>query len=266
MNNSTPRDQYSIIKIISIWLLAAAPMGILVYIINPIISPSYESDPFSAAISRISLITTGLIWQFILSLIIIRQEEGNMSWTTIKKRLRLNTPIDPKTGESSRKLWVWALVFIVLLATVISMIGPILDTQWASIFPILSPTPGSDFNELLASSEILTKLVGNWSFFGLMLVMAVFNILGEEFIFRGVLLPKMEGVFGKYDWVVNGALMGAYHWHQPWTVPGAILANIICFSYPSKRFKSTYISMAIHGFQFILVIPMILLLVLGMGP
>ena len=106
MNNSTPRDQYSLIKIISIWLLAAAPMGILVYIIDPIISPSFETDPLGAAFTRISLITSGLIWQFILSLIIIRQEEGNMSWTTIKKRLRLNTPKDPKTGEPSRKMWL----------------------------------------------------------------------------------------------------------------------------------------------------------------
>ena len=119
MNNSTPGNQYSIIKIIGIWLLAAAPMGILVYIINPIISPSFESDPLGAAFSRTSLITAGLIWQFILSLIIIRQEEGNMSWTTIKERLRLNTPIDPKTGESSRKMWLWTIPFILLLFLVI---------------------------------------------------------------------------------------------------------------------------------------------------
>ena len=97
MNNSTTGDQYSINKIISLWLLAAAPMGILVYFINPFISPTFESDPLGAAFTRICLITIGLIWQFILSLIIIRQEEGNMSWTTIKKRLRLNTPKDPKT-------------------------------------------------------------------------------------------------------------------------------------------------------------------------
>jgi len=266
MHNSTSGDQYSTVKIISIWLLAAAPMGALVYFVNPIVSPSLESNPFGAAISRISLITVGLLWQFILTLIIINREEGNISWVIIKERLRLNAPKDPKTGERSRKLWLWTLLFVVLLVTVISMIGPILDTQWVSLFPVLSPTAGSNFNELLASSEILAKMVGNWSFFGLFLIMAVFNILGEEFIFRGLLLPKMNGVFGKYDWVINGVLMGAYHWHQPWTIPGAILANIICFSFPSKRFKSTYISMLIHGSQFILSLPAILLLVLGLGP
>lgn len=29
-------------------------------------------------------------------------------------------------------------------------------------------------------------------------------------------MPKMNGVFGKWDWVANGVLMATYHWHQPW--------------------------------------------------
>jgi uncharacterized protein len=33
--------------------------------------------------------------------------------------------------------------------------------------------------------------------------------LGEEFLFRGVLLPCMEGVFGRWSWVANGVLFGA---------------------------------------------------------
>ena len=264
MNNSTTGDQYSINKIISIWLLAAAPMGILVYFINPLISPTFESDPLGAAFTRIYLITIGLIWQFILSLIIIRQEEGNMSWTTIKKRLRLNTPKDPKTGEPSRKMWLWTIPFILLLFLVIyTVIGPPLDTQWFTLFPRFAPTVGSNLNEVFASTEIQAKVVGNWAFFGLFLIMAMFNIIGEEFLFRGVLLPKMEGVFGKGDWVANGALMGAYHWHQPWTIPGSIIAGITCMSYPVKRYKSTYMSIIIHGFQFIVTIPMIIMLVLG---
>ena len=46
---------------------------------------------------------------------------------------------------------------------------------------------------IFESQEILDRLVGAWWFFGLYVVNAVFNtILGEEFLFRGVLLPKME--------------------------------------------------------------------------
>jgi membrane protease YdiL (CAAX protease family) len=264
MNDSTSGDQYSILKIISIWLLSAAPMGILVYFINPILSPGFETDPLGAAFTRISLITLGLIWTFILSLIIIYREEGNLSWTIIKERLKLKTPIDPKTGEPSRKMWLWTIPFILILFLVIyTVIGPPLDTQWFTLFPRFAPTVGSNLNEVFASTEIQAKVVGNWTFFGLFLIMAVFNILGEEFLFRGILLPKMEGVFGKGNWVANGAFMGAYHWHQPWTIPGSIVASIVCMSYPVKRFESTYMSIIIHGFQFIITIPMIIMLVLG---
>jgi membrane protease YdiL (CAAX protease family) len=265
--NSIKNNQYSLTKIISMWLLAAAPMGILAYVATPVLAPGFESDPLGASFIRLSLITEGLIWQFILSLIIIHREEGNISWSTIRERLNLNTPKDPKTGKPSRKLWLWAIPFILLLFGVIySMIGPTLDTLWVSIFPILAPTVGSNLNEVLGSTEIQTQVVGNWLFVGLFLILALFNILGEEFIFRGVLLSKMEGVFGKFDWVVNGVLMGAYHWHQPWTIPGAALASVICFSFPAKRFKSTYLAMIIHGFQFVLVLPGIISLVLGLGP
>lgn len=143
---------------------------------------------------------------------------------------------------------------------------PILDRLWVSVFPFFAAPPGTDLNEILGLPEILAQLVGNWSFFALFLVMAVFNtFLGEEFIFRGVLLPKMEGVFGKWDWVANGVLLGAYHWHQPWTIVGAIVANVFCFALPARRFRSTWMSIIAHSMQYVLTIPLILALVLGLA-
>jgi len=258
-------DQYSLAKILGIWMAVAAPMGILAYVVAPALAPDFASDPLGAATTRIGLITVGLIWQFVLSMIIVFREEGNLSWKTIRRRLRLNTPVDPKTGQPRRKLWLWLIPFTILLFVIYLTIVPILDRLWVSVFPFFSPLPGSDFNEILGSPEILAQLVGNWSFFGLFLVMAVFNtFLGEEFIFRGVLLPKMEGVFGKWDWVANGVLLGAYHWHQPWTIAGAIVANVFCFAFPAKRFRSTWMSIIIHSMQFLLTIPMILAIVLGL--
>ena len=46
--------------------------------------------------------------------------------------------------------------------------------------------------------------MGAWWFLALFVVSAAFNtILGEEFLFRGVLLPRLEGVFGRWSWVAN---------------------------------------------------------------
>jgi len=108
------------------------------------------------------------------------------------------------------------------------------------------------------------QLVGAWGFYGLFLVLAVFNILGEEFLFRGVLLSKMEGVFGKWDWVANGALFGTYHLHQPWVVLAAAFGGIFFFAFPAKRWRSTWLAIIAHNVGNIIFLPLILLIVLGL--
>ena len=97
--------QYSLAKILGIWALAAIPMGIPSWVVFPAVSPDAGSEPLAAGVTRIVLLTIGLIWLFVLSMIIVRQEEGDLRWATIKRRLRLNTPRDPKTGETRRRLW-----------------------------------------------------------------------------------------------------------------------------------------------------------------
>jgi hypothetical protein len=54
-------------------------------------------------------------------------------------------------------------------------------------------------------------------------VQVVFNsVLGEDLLFRGLLLPRMRGVFGRGDFVANGVLFAVYHLHQPWAIPAAL--------------------------------------------
>lgn len=60
--------QYSLAKILVIWALAAIPMGILGWIISPILAPDVNSDPLAAAVIRLMLLTVGLIWLFALTM------------------------------------------------------------------------------------------------------------------------------------------------------------------------------------------------------
>jgi len=56
------------------------------------------------------------------------------------------------------------------------------------------------------------QFAGAWAVLGLFAFNALFNsILGEELLFRGVLLPRMKAVFGRWDWLANGVLFGVYH-------------------------------------------------------
>src|SRR5215208_3111499 len=133
--------QYSLAKILGIWALAAVPMGILSWVVFPAVSPDVGSDPLAAGVTRIVLLTVGLIWLFVLSMIIVRQEEGDLRWATVKRRLRLNTPRDPKTRESRRRLWLWVIPFLIAITVYEIALKPYVDDLWVSIFPFLPSLP-----------------------------------------------------------------------------------------------------------------------------
>ena len=267
MSNTTltqSNDQYSLAKILGIWAAAALPMGILSLVVYPALAPDRTADPLGAGTTRVILMAAGLVWQFVLAMLIVYREEGDLRWTTIRRRFRLNAPLDPKTGEPRRKLWLWLIPLFVLFIASTQVYGPVLIKLVTRILPFLAPPPGFDlFELLLGSPEMKAQLAGAWGFYGLFVVMAVFNILGEEFIFRGVLLPKMEGVFGKWDWVANGVLFAFYHLHEPWVILPA-LDGAILFALPARRFRSTWLAIIIHSVQLVILLPLILMAVLGL--
>jgi len=259
-------EQYSLAKILSIWALAALPMGILSWIVFPALSPDPELDPLGAGVTRIAVLTIGLIWLLILSLIIVRQEEGNLRWGTIKRRLRLNAPRDPKTGETRGRLWLWAVVFVVGIAVWQMLLAPSVNRLWVSIFPFFAEPPSYSMNAIFKSEELLNRLVGAWWFLALYVVNAAFNtILGEEFLFRGVLLPKMEGVFGEWSWLANGMLHGFYHLHQPWGIVGSIVSGAFFYAFPTRHFRSTWMGVIVHSGQSVYLAFLILGVVLGLA-
>ena len=134
--------QYSLGRILGIWSLAAVPMGILSWIVFHALAPDSESDPLGAGVTRIGLLTIGLIWLFILSLIIVRQEEGNLRWVTVKRRLRLNAPRDRKTGVTRRRLWPWVTIFVVGVAVWQMLLAPYANRLWVSMFPFFAEPVG----------------------------------------------------------------------------------------------------------------------------
>jgi uncharacterized protein len=259
-------EQYSLAKILGIWALAAIPMGILSWIVFPALSPDFNSDPLGAGVTRIVLLMVGLIWLFILSMIIVRQEEGDLRWATVKHRLWLNTPRDPKTGETRRRLWLLVIPFLIGIAVWELALTSYVDNLWVSIFPFFAEPSGYSMAAVFESQEILNRLVGAWWFLTLFVAQAIFNtILGEEFLFRGVLLPKMEGVFGRWSWVANGVLFGFYHVHQPWGIAGSVISGVFLYAFPSWRFRSTWMGVIIHSAQSVYFAFLILGVILGLA-
>lgn len=261
-----PAEQYSLSKILGIWALAAIPMGVLSWVVFPAVSPDLNSDPLGAGVSRIMLLTFGLVWLFVLAMVIVRQEEGDLRWTTIKRRLRLNSPRDPTTGEPRRKLWLWTIPLTLAFVVWGIALMPYAAQVWVSVLPFFAEPPGYSFGAVLGSREILNQLVGAWWFLGLFVLSAIFNtVLGEEFLFRGVLLPKMEGVFGRWSWVANGVLFGLYHLHQPWSILGVVVSGVFFLALPAWHFRSTWMSIIVHSAQTVFFVFIILGVVLGLA-
>jgi membrane protease YdiL (CAAX protease family) len=259
-------SQYSLIGILAIWAAAAVPMAVLGWVVAPLIGDRLDLGIGSAnseAFSRAGLLTVGLIWQFVLAMAIVWREEGDVRWSTIRRRCWLQAPTDPRTRRPSARLWLWLIPLLVLVA-LIQMAS--LQTVWESAVPFLAEPDRYSFEVMMSSDERKTALEGAWHILGLFLVLGLFNtFLGEELLFRGILLPRMRGVFGRADWLANGLLFGLYHLHQPWAVLGSTIGGALCYAFPSARFRSAWFGIIIHSAETVIFVLLALGLVLGLA-
>jgi membrane protease YdiL (CAAX protease family) len=255
-------EQYTLRQILGIWALGGIPMWVLGWIVFPMLSEG--RSPLEAGMLRIQLFTFGLIWQFVLSLIILYREEGNIRFSTISRRLWLNQPVSPKTGETDKRLWWWLIPFILVFVLFEIVASAPLTELWLRLFPFLTAPEGFEPSGLF-TPEMMQQLIGYWPLFWWFLAMGIFNtVLGEEFLYRGVLLPKMKGVFGKWDWVANGVLFTLYHIHQPWTWL-AILPSDLGLAFSGRYFRSNWFPIILHSLQTVVFIFLIFGVVLGLA-
>jgi uncharacterized protein len=234
--------------IIAVWAAAALPMAALAWLVAPLLADRM-SGPSSLPRALVITLTAGLVWQFALVLGLVAREQRTLRWSVLREALWLRAPRAPRTGRRGGRTWLVVVPLIVAVAAVQLLPGP------------ASPV-GRDLGEFLDSDAGHAFLAGAWGWFALMVTMFVFNtVLGEELLFRGYLLPRMNGVFGRRDWVANGVLFAVYHLHVPWAIPGAVLDTFILAG-PSKRYRSALVGIAVHSAQSVVFFGLVLALVL----
>lgn len=254
--------QYSLGKILLIWAAAALPLGILGWLVAPALARALQAP----GLVRMAVITAGLIWQFVLTLILLYRETGTLRWSTFSERLWLTPPRSPQTGEPRRRLWWWLVPLILVTAVFQMRVAGILEAIWVSIFPFMAEPQGYSLAGALATPEARAQLVGAWGMLALFVLSALFNtFLGEELLFRGLLLPRMAGVFGRWDWVMNGLLFGLYHLHQPWRILSSAIGGILLYALPSRYFRSAWFGIIVHSGQSLYFAFLLLGLVLGLA-
>jgi CAAX protease family protein len=241
--------QYSLARILAVWAAAAVPMGVLAWVVAPWLEDQLGGDePLLKAL--LLLLTAGLIWQFVLVLILTRHELGTLRWSRVREALWLRPPRDPRTGRVGGRVWLWVLPFIVLFAI-------------EGAIPGITGPVSRDFAEFLGDSDRAEEFFrGEWGWFAVLVVLVVFNtVLGEELLFRGLLLPRMRGVFGRGDFAANGVLFALYHLHEPWVIPTTLI-DIFALAYPSRRFQSAWMGIIVHSTQSVFVLIIVLTFVL----
>ena len=243
--------QYSRAQVLRLWLAATIPMGVLSWVVAPLLANAL-GGPAELARTLIPCLTAGLLWIAVLSIWVVWREQRTLRWPVLREALRLRAPVSPRTGRRGGRVW-WVAMPLVLLFGAEQLVPGL-------------PTPGNrDLGELLGSHAGHTMLHGSWGWFALIAVMAVLNtVVGEELFFRGVLLPRMQGAFGRGDWAANGVLFALYHVHVPWMIP-SVLMDMFVLAYPARRYRSTLLSIVVHSSQSVVLLLLTLGVVLGLG-
>jgi len=136
-------------------------------------------------------------------LVLLRREGYPLRLSALRDRIRWQWP-------KGRKAWLLAIVVFIIGMALSMAMGPVnraLATVPGFIPPSWWPAASNPTVEISGASDVFPdiRLQGNFLFILLYFIIGlVFNIFGEELYYRGLLLPRMRGVFGRWDWVANG--------------------------------------------------------------
>ncbi|MBW8011569.1 MAG: CPBP family intramembrane metalloprotease [Chloroflexi bacterium] len=192
------------------------------------------------------------------------RKEGNApTWDAFKARYRL--------GRLTGKAWLWVVGLTLFMIATAGMLQPV--AQQLAETPLLAPSerlpeemrgpPEPPTTGELPTEIYGMSLAGNWWIPLVMLASLVIATLGEEFWWRGYILPRQELAFGVNTWVLHGILWTLFHIYAPWNVL-TLLPGALALSYVVQRQQNTTVSILAHGLaNGLLVIPVVILGVLG---
>src|SRR5919108_2004122 len=140
--------QLGLRRILTVWAAAALPMGVLAWVVAPLVADQL-SGPGSLARALIITLTAGLIWQFLLVLLLVGREQGTLRPSVLRAALWLRAPRSPRSGRRGGRVWLILLPLIVAFVAVQLVPGP-------------APAAGRDLGEFLDSHAGQEVLAGAW--------------------------------------------------------------------------------------------------------
>ena len=224
----------------------AAFFMFLIHVVSPLFwKPNTGAGEYLPTWLFLAIAILGNGAELVVALVLLRCEGYPLTLRGLRDRARLRWP-------KGWKKWALAIAVMVVTFLIVMQTDP-LNKALAStpgFIPLEGWPPVLDPNSGVASVEEAwpdVTLPGNWIFFiAFFIGMGVIgNILGEDLYYRGFLLPKMRGVFGRWDWVANGVLFTLKHVYQRWMYPG-ILPGCLAMAFLSGPIGSVPLSMTFH--------------------
>jgi membrane protease YdiL (CAAX protease family) len=131
--------------------------------------------------------------------------------------------------------WLWAVGGLAAVGVLTGGIGVLLRMLQAS----------KDLHPSFMAFEPLGP--GRYWILGAWLPFFVLNIVGEEFVWRAVALPRQEVAFGGRAWLVHGTLWLLFHAAFPRQVLLTLVPITLILPYVVQRRHSTGAGLVIHA-------------------
>lgn len=260
-NNQNTIPQYGIGTTILMFAWPAVWFTFLIYAVGRLFIPENGTTPTWYLMTVIALGTGA---ELVAGLVLLRREGYKLAISSLRERVRWQWP-------KGWKAWVLAGIVFILGMSLSIVMGPVnrtLASLPGFVPPEWWPAASNPTIQVNSAAEAFPdiRLEGNFLFVILyFLVGLVFNVFGEELYYRGYLLPRMRGAFGKWDWVVNGVLFTLKHVYQRWLFPGILIGGL-SFAFTAGPLGSLPLAMVFHWIgNFLFNIIFLVMAALGVG-
>ncbi len=205
------------------------PAAILMYCMTKYLIPYLSKETGQETILFWFIVAgLGIFTPLILTGILILRTEGyKLSGATWNERLRF------RKVTKSDLIWCLGGIVLVGIFSMVAMKG--LELAIGKF----------DHSPAFMSFEPLTK--GRYWLLLVWFPYWILNILGEEFLWRGVVLPRQEVAFGKYTWLIHGFGWSLFHIAFGWQLLITLMPLIFIQSYIVQKTKNSWIGVIMHG-------------------
>ena len=186
---------------------------VVLYFIIPLLLPAHTTADGELT-GWVVLLAPSLcyLFEFGIALYIFRSEGYQLRFSALRERINWHWP-------RSWKTWGLIIALVVVGLGLTQLLQPTI-TAIASVFPPTDWFPASQhpFKPVNSLGDALPGVTfsGNYLFLLLVFFTGTMNILGEDLYYRAALIPKLNGLFGKWAWLAGGLIFTIKHVYVWW--------------------------------------------------